>query len=462
MDEYSKGDAERRLTWDKEANDRKVRGDRVIETKTKCFEVDSELKFDVLGSRRQIFNLPGKPEWMSSERFVELCTSDICLPPGPSSSWVAVKPSARTSVGVTHSTVTAGDATDSDRDQLPPFLFTARTTALIGEEDAHRLASLLEELPGSIRDNSARGSLLIDIIDPNAFPLDTASLYSSSSSTQLPLVIRQQKAENSSESETPLRYRWLPSDVSVRNNRAFFASEISGLQGFEFLRDSDLIPLLELSFTRMLPMFETVLGQSFLPDADLQVIVKCQSYQLPGQASYSGEFHREGPLEEHIKAVGLLYLNIDSRLEGGALDLKLIVQGGCIGTSVRDESVNTHSGLSLVFRNDKVFHRMATLTNTSSAESPPASRTVLGLFLIDPDVRVPSTAQHPTQKDVSQFLLPPLMNAFKGVLPLVALVRSYAGLIMTDAQSVIRDNMITERRRPSPSPESFIRGGRMD
>jgi len=75
-------------------------------------------------------------------------------------------------------------------------------------------------------------------------------------------------------------------------------------------------------------------------------------------------------------------------------------------------------------------------------------------------VRLPSTFHHPPTFTGPENLLALLKQYFP--VPIAAIVQSYTGIFLTKAELQRRQEIIAERRRPMPSPESYLRGGHMD
>jgi len=223
----------------------------------------------------------------------------------------------------------------------------------------------MESLGGIIRDDTPRGRIVVDLIDPNIFPLDTWSGGPSEPrSAEFQDLKRKENRRNRGNYENlrgddrtqEFRYQWLPSEVAVRGGRARFTTPIPGII------DPIQVSILSDIFSYMLPLFEGVLNTP-LNENDLQVITKCQTYQLTPGDDYIGEFHREGlPNQEHIIAVGLYYFHFDSCLQGGDLELKAVVNRGCGGTDVDEIKCPTQEGTAVVFKNDLVYHRLAQLS----------------------------------------------------------------------------------------------------
>jgi hypothetical protein len=342
----------------------------------------------------------------------------------------------------------------------------------------------MERLGGLYRDETPRGQMVLDIIDPNLFPFDTLSPSNlkPKGSKELQDMRKQSRpwsyedlrekpdnmkrlfgSNDSDDSSAFFQYQWLASEVAVREGKAKFTSPISGV-----VANNDM-NILSYTLTQMLPLFSAVCGQN-LDDTDLQVIVKCQTYQLSPGDTYKGEFHREGILDqEHILAVGLYYYTFDSCLSGGDLELNLVINRGCGGTQVDEMKIPTQETKAIVFKNTLVFHRLAELSHVgepqcshSSSSSMPsfAQRSVLAFFLIDPNVRIPSTLHHPPSNTGSEKVLAMVSQHLPA--PVAIIVQGYAGIFLTEEELLRRDEIIKERRRPMAGPRSYVRGGHMD
>ncbi|CAF2851786.1 unnamed protein product [Rotaria sp. Silwood2] len=130
----------------------------------------------------------------------------------------------------------------------------------------------------------------------------------------------------------PLRstYQWIPSDFRICSS----ASNVNGLVEYKVHIETPIshLPMneeyeqtyrnLEKIFEKIVPMFKklNVLNSGNV-DTRLQVIVKVQSYNIKPGIKYSGRWHTEG-YEEGIVAVGVYYVHIDDKLEGGALKFR--------------------------------------------------------------------------------------------------------------------------------------------
>jgi len=359
--------------------------------------------------------------------------------------------------------IEAGKDIDNDKE---PIRFVCRGQNILPESQHKMLQRCMESLGGITRDDTSRGRMVIDLIDPNIFPFDTRSCEKRSSEFEElkkneSRFNRKWNYEDLREDDNRMefRYQWLPSEVSVRGGRARFTTPIPGII------DPIHLNVLSDTLSYMLPLFEGVLNTT-LNNMDFQVITKCQTYQLAPGDDYKGEFHREGlPNQEHILAVGLYYFHFDSCLQGGDIELKAVVNRGCGGTNVDEIKCPTQEGTAVVFKNDLVYHRLAQLSypkvsSSSGSYTPVGRRSVLAFFFVNPNERLPSTFHYPPTFTGPETLLE-LLKQYLPV-PITAIVQSYTGIFLTKDELQRRQEIITERRRPMRGPESYIRGGHMD
>ncbi|KAK5685098.1 hypothetical protein LTS10_003173 [Elasticomyces elasticus] len=159
------------------------------------------------------------------------------------------------------------------------------------------------------------------------------------------------------------------------------------------------------------------LGRDF-PDQNLQVIVKLANIHLtPENASYGGgSWHIEGSLNEHICASAIYYYDCDNvtdsrlafresmdrgflRLSHEQGDWEHLLSYYDItrdGPAIQDlGQVLTKEGRVIVFPN--VLQHCVQPFRLEDA-SKPGHRKILALFLVDPNVRIPSTAHVPPQQ----------------------------------------------------------------
>ncbi|CAF4923328.1 unnamed protein product, partial [Rotaria sp. Silwood1] len=166
---------------------------------------------------------------------------------------------------------------------------------------------------------------------------------------------------------------------------------------------------LEKIFEKLVPMFKKLnLLNSDETDTHLEVVVKVQSYNIKPGIKYSGRWHTEG-YKENIIAVGVYYLHIDEKLEGGALKFrppklpyakyggsgipKLLQEDNCwidnfamVDKQWRDlyENVNRYvmpkTDTAIVFSNS-LPHRFCSIRNLTQKSR---RRTFLNFFIVNP------------------------------------------------------------------------------
>lgn len=216
-----------------------------------------------------------------------------------------------------------------------------------------------------------------------------------------------------SEDIEELKYQWLPSEFSIRNNQVLVKSRINNLE------NSKMVPLIEKIFANFVPRLEKVLNVPLF-NSDLQVIVKIGSIHLSKDNPYydGGSWHLEGQPHEHIAATCISYLKVsgltDSYLEFrkptflnedyaqypqweegytrhhfGITDHSEGVMNRYLGLIKCDE------GSSVVFPNTLQHHVKP--FGLAEGESN-ATRIILAFFVIDPAHRIISTADIPDQK----------------------------------------------------------------
>jgi len=191
-----------------------------------------------------------------------------------------------------------------------------------------------------------------------------------------------------------LGYLWLPSEFVVGvDGGVEICSAISGLE-----RNSDnaaLYTAIATLFEKMVPMYAKLgLIKRYVP-TNLQVVVKAQSYLLEPGVQYSGKWHREG-FRENIVASGVYYAEIEDGLHGGSLKFRL-ARGPTESYARHAEGMDgypttrelpIHEGRAVVFGNE-LPHRFRALSNLGDKT---AKRTFLTFFVVDPNQRIPSTA----------------------------------------------------------------------
>mmetsp|Transcript_5051 Transcript_5051/g.9020 ORF Transcript_5051/g.9020 Transcript_5051/m.9020 type:complete len:599 (-) Transcript_5051:191-1987(-) len=233
----------------------------------------------------------------------------------------------------------------------------------------------------------------------------------------------------------PSDFQWLPSNVSIsHDNTVTFTSEINGLRPQEDYKDlyDSLASLLASFMPKLEAVFHYVQTVQFPASDDsyeeleidthnmkrrklsnLQVIPKIVDYELAPGETYEGVWHIEGMAHEHIVATCLYILERDSCIEGGEIQFKrawttneadsfMEEVGQCSDDLTKDRienglmplgSVGTPQGRMVVFPNTHV-HKVQAMTNTGST---PCRRRIVVFFVVDPDVKVISTAEVPDQ-----------------------------------------------------------------
>lgn len=245
------------------------------------------------------------------------------------------------------------------------------------------------------------------------------------------------------------QYQWLPAEVDVdANGRAKFASYINNLEN-----TGTNYRTIERALNKVLPLFESVYGyaQAFKPyndeggydedaqrhmvstpvepvslkDRRLQVIVKMVQYEIrPDQeAGFEMTWHVEGMSHEHIVATAVLEIEHDRELGGGALQFKRgYTEGEALrlqfnSPQLRTQAINEiidrgeiplgtlhepyGAGRVTVFPNSHI-HRVTPMKRKSyhtSARETVLRRRILVFWLVDPEVRIRSTADVYPQQD---------------------------------------------------------------
>eukprot|EP00485_Elphidium_margaritaceum_P013319 CAMPEP_0202729184 /NCGR_PEP_ID=MMETSP1385-20130828/186003_1 /ASSEMBLY_ACC=CAM_ASM_000861 /TAXON_ID=933848 /ORGANISM="Elphidium margaritaceum" /LENGTH=649 /DNA_ID=CAMNT_0049395441 /DNA_START=45 /DNA_END=1995 /DNA_ORIENTATION=+ len=181
-------------------------------------------------------------------------------------------------------------------------------------------------------------------------------------------------------------HHWIPSVFQVNGNECRLLSDIANLNPYKY--GASLYRLLEKLFLLQLPSFESVTNLN-LRGIPLKVVVKAQDYQLFGcQADlnecYVGNMHKEG-LYEDVIAVALYYYHIDESVRGGQLQLSSVIQVQDTeqrqgATTLERTEIAVQEGTSLVFCNDKCYHRVSELYGSGS-------RKIIAFFLLRPNGR---------------------------------------------------------------------------
>ena len=95
---------------------------------------------------------------------------------------------------------------------------------------------------------------------------------------------------------------------------------------------------------------------------------------------YSGRWHTEGQTE-NIRAVGVVYLDVDRYLQGGALKFR---SQEATDHRSEDHEVDVHTGAAVVFENC-IPHRFRQIQNRTDVNR---RRTFINFFLIDPTIPI--------------------------------------------------------------------------
>lgn len=213
------------------------------------------------------------------------------------------------------------------------------------------------------------------------------------------------------------KYQWLPSDISInKTGKVKFTSYINNLQ------DLTCIPLIERTLSAFIPHFEKVLKKS-LRSTKCQVIVKIGSTELDpikGNLTYDGgSWHIEGMPYEHIAATGIHYLEVNN-ISSSFLEFRkpVIINQEAVDYAQNDYEytqkhygivnhwngkmnkylgmIKSNEGASVVFPNS-LQHRVKEFQLVDNTK--PGIRTIIAFFLIDPDHRIISTSDVPTQQN---------------------------------------------------------------
>jgi hypothetical protein len=241
------------------------------------------------------------------------------------------------------------------------------------------------------------------------------------------------------------RYQWLPTDVTVSaDGHVHFDSYLNNLD--DTLHPGATEPLAEL-LEVALPLLESVVGyaaaydpwdhreddcEADLPEPDmiqpppepvapvslrgrrLQVIPKLVQYEVDADNTFEGVWHVEGMSHEHIVATALFILDREPHLDGGTLRFKrgyTREEAGQVFWNINQVrpvpvddmvneamvplgSVDTPQGRLVVFPNSHV-HKLTPMRSTTGGR---ATRRIVVFWLVDPEVRILSTADVPRQQ----------------------------------------------------------------
>eukprot|EP00978_Attheya_sp_CCMP212_P028253 scaffold97121_cov46-Attheya_sp.AAC.2 len=217
------------------------------------------------------------------------------------------------------------------------------------------------------------------------------------------------------------------------------------------------------------PVYKHVSAEVSLKDRPLQVIVKIASLEVePGQSYGGGVWHVEGTLDEHIVATACCYVDCEN-VQGGELQFRTAVSapyheqsdtvGVSKGFSLEDGGflVQPCGASSVPTRRVLVWPN--TLQHCVSGvrldnESQPGRRTIICFFLVDPTLRVRSTATVPPQQ--KEWLRQEVSSVFHSVFPqeIISHICSYLPA-MTYDQACERRNKLMEERSAAIEDHGF-------
>lgn len=246
------------------------------------------------------------------------------------------------------------------------------------------------------------------------------------------------------------RYQWLPTPFAVAEDGTVRAQ--SYVNNLDPVRHPDTVQDLCALFATALPLIESVVGyvegtqffregdevedESELPELDgpepkpappmplrgreLLVIPKIVEYRLGAGETHEGVWHVEGMSHEHIVATCVYVLDRDPALIGGRLEFKrpyTVEEAGRlfwsadqsrpapVGALVEEGTiplggVETPAGRVLVFPNSHI-HKLGKLSLAPGATE--GKRQVIVFWVVDPNVRLPSTREvAPQQGTISR------------------------------------------------------------
>lgn len=243
------------------------------------------------------------------------------------------------------------------------------------------------------------------------------------------------------------QYQWLPTPFRIEDDGS--TTITSYINNLDEMRHGALKEDLARLFSAVLPMIEGVLGyvdstrfwveacdiehEGELPEVsgaevtpvtprplrgqELLVIPKIVEYKLTAGETHEGVWHVEGMSHEHIVATCVYILDRDECLQGGELQFKrayTVEEAGRLfwninqvrPTTVQDivdegtipaGTVATPAGRVLVFPNSHI-HKLSALTVAPGAAQ--GRRRVIVFWIVDPDVRIPSTREIAPQQGV--------------------------------------------------------------
>jgi hypothetical protein len=217
------------------------------------------------------------------------------------------------------------------------------------------------------------------------------------------------------------RYQWLPSEFEVSDTcNVKVKSYINNLNSDKY---PEFIPMVETMFSSFIPSLERVTS-STLRGKNLQVIIKVGSTILTRNSPSfeGGSWHIEGMPYENIVATALTYLEVDG-ITDSFLEFRkpVIINDEAITYPQSDDKFTSHhygierekhhegtmnrylglikceQGNSVVFPNS-LQHRVKEFKLQKKRKH--GERTIICFFLVDPNVRITSTADIPPQQGV--------------------------------------------------------------
>jgi len=289
-----------------------------------------------------------------------------------------------------------------------------------------------------------------DLIHPALFPLvdkpwsEGGSYNLLNAETADPPISEPTKTDLFGRKYEDSKYQWLPCDFELDAcGDARFRSQIENCWREE---NADLYPVLERLLSIAKPMIEQVVtyaswiapgldpkarqddDSSSAPPTEIkrlpspsnllnqfQAIPKIVTYRLkPGQV-YEGVWHVEGMSHENIIATCLYILDRSDELQGGKIKFKRTfsahegtnfmyevpqVRNRAAESMITEGSqplgtVETPGGRLCVFPNSHA-HKLGRMENPASSKSD-ALRTIVVFFIVNPEKRIPSTADVPNQ-----------------------------------------------------------------
>jgi len=245
------------------------------------------------------------------------------------------------------------------------------------------------------------------------------------------------------------RYQWLPTPFAISTDGQ--AKPLSYINNLDRGRHPAAYDNLAALLSTALPLFESVVGyvdhtrffqedlediehEGELPEdrgdataqpapptslrgREILVIPKIVEYRLAAGETHEGVWHVEGMSHEHILATCVYVLDRDEALQGGDLLFKrayTVEEAGRLFWNISQSRpspvedlveegtiplgrIATPAGRLLVFPNSHI-HKLSELSVAAGASE--ARRRVIVFWLVDPRVRLPSTAEVPPQQGV--------------------------------------------------------------